>query len=198
MNASSSPVYNSVSVPVNKILGSKVEKDIPFCLGDLIIVTKGDMKGLRGHVTKITKGETETQISMRPVDPSLQKEIPELLFQPTIISKYFDAGDHVVCRKGKNKGTSGLVCKIENQGGNRVAMCLNDATLKPFSEECNNLVRSKETSEQHMPSSVGGFKVGNVVIQTGAGGDMRGMIVGIEGETTVRVLLTTGVRIGLI
>ncbi|XP_070016585.1 putative transcription elongation factor SPT5 homolog 1 [Nicotiana sylvestris] len=106
-----------------------------FMKGDRVIVVKGDLRKMEGHVEKVE----EDTVHIRPN----QKGLPETLaFSDKEIRKHFEPGNHVKVICGSSEGATGIVASVEGHVVNLVS----DTTKEPLSVFADNVVLSSEVT----------------------------------------------------
>jgi transcription elongation factor SPT5 len=94
-----------------------------FAKGDRVVVTEGELKGLRGRVAHVTEGgEVHVRLAQ---DGPLGADFADLVpFPPRELAKLFAEGEHVKVAHGQHAGETGMVLRVD--GG--VCHVLTDAT----------------------------------------------------------------------
>ncbi|CAN4076143.1 unnamed protein product [Withania somnifera] len=106
-----------------------------FMKGDRVIVVKGDLKNLKGHVEKVE----EDTVHIRPN----QKDLPlTLAFSDKELCKYFDLGNHVKVVSGSSEGATGMVVSVQGHVVNLVS----DTTKELLRVFADNVVESSEVT----------------------------------------------------
>ncbi|KAF3653304.1 putative transcription elongation factor SPT5 -like protein 1 [Capsicum annuum] len=107
-----------------------------FMKGDRVIVVKGDLRNLKGHVEKVE----EDTVHIRPN----QKDLPlqTLAFSDKELCKYFDLGNHVKVVSGSSEGATGMVVSVQGHVVNLVS----DTTKELLRVFADNVVESSEVT----------------------------------------------------
>ncbi|PNT69552.1 hypothetical protein BRADI_3g57590v3 [Brachypodium distachyon] len=137
-----------------------------FMKGDAVVVVKGDLKNLLGHVEKV---EDDT-VHMRPKRPDL---LSTLVFSEKDLCKHFNPGDHVKVVSGVREGATGMVVKLEGH----VLIILSDTTKEHIRVFADHVVESSEITTGI--TRIGDYELHDLVLL----GDLSfGIIVRVESE----------------
>ncbi|KAK4340924.1 hypothetical protein RND71_039425 [Anisodus tanguticus] len=145
-----------------------------FMKGDRVIVVKGDLRNLKGHVEKVE----EDTVHIRPN----QKDLPlvespffkyTLAFSDKELCKYFDPGNHVKVVSGSSEGATGMVVSVQGHVVNLVSDTTNEL-LRVFSD---NVVESSEVTSGL--TRIGEYELHDLVILDNKS---FGVIIRVESE----------------
>lgn len=105
------------------------QRKLTFALGDSVVFTRGDLKGLKGVVESV-EGET---VHVR------SKELPEpVSSNRKDLSKTFSAGDSVKVASGRHAGQSGVVVDVKGE----ILVIFNDVTKEELKVRLRKLCPS--------------------------------------------------------
>lgn len=156
--------------------------------GERVIVHSGDLKNLRGVVSKAVFGSPTVLVQPRDVDVK-----GDLSISTTRLCKYFEIGDYVTVLSGDHKGDAGHVEKVDlgpqNEWGSHVTAHILASDYTSFRTSLNDLQKSFERPETRR--SNGDFAVGQLV---SVGKDTRALIVRLEADDRALVLDIDGVK----
>lgn len=137
---------------------------VTFHKGDMVKVTEGDLKHLKGIVESVS----EDTVTMRPQ----HEELHDLLvFQATQLQKYFKQGNHVKVIGGRYEGEVGLVLSVEDN----VAVLFSDLTQKELKVLLSDLQQASEVTTGRL--ELGSYELHDLV---SLDSHAVGMIVRIE------------------
>eukprot|EP00930_Biecheleria_cincta_P093180 TRINITY_DN8337_c0_g1_i1.p1 TRINITY_DN8337_c0_g1~~TRINITY_DN8337_c0_g1_i1.p1 ORF type:complete len:1569 (-),score=350.11 TRINITY_DN8337_c0_g1_i1:212-4381(-) len=157
-----------------------------LCEGDPIIVISGDLKNLRGVITKALFGSPTVLIKPSNI-PGIDGE---LSIAATRLCKYFEVGNYVKILSGPNVGDTGHITKVEvDNGGSWTPDTA--ARVISFSLSTEFRVRVDDmrlTVEKPQPKDrVGEFRVGQLVCIAGQN-FTHAIIVRLEADSRAWVL----------
>ncbi|KAJ8541556.1 hypothetical protein K7X08_002372 [Anisodus acutangulus] len=138
-----------------------------FMKGDRVIVVKGDLRNLKGHVEKVE----EDTVHIRPN----QKDLPlqTLAFSDKELCKYFDPGNHVKVVSGSSEGATGMVVSVQGHVVNLVS----DTTKELLRVFADNVVESSEVTSGL--TRIGEYELHDLVILDNKS---FGVIIRVESE----------------
>ncbi|KAK2360371.1 putative transcription elongation factor SPT5 protein [Trifolium repens] len=110
-------------------------KEHNFIKGDVIIITKGDLKNLKGWVEKVD-GDN---VLIRPKEQGLTETIAVNIMQ---LCKYFELGNHVKVVSGAQEGATGMVVDAEEN----VLTLITDVTKEEIRVFADDAVESSEVA----------------------------------------------------
>lgn len=165
----------------------------PLAEGDLVIVTSGDLKNLRGEVSKALFGSPTVLIRPLFVDGI---EGQHISLAVNILCKYFEVGNYVKVVAGENQGDTGYITRVELGGSNEnewgpraTARVLSQSCVNEFSVKLDCL---RLTTEKATPlDSIGEFRIGQLVHISGHA-ENRSIIVRLEAGSRAIVLGADG------
>ena len=170
-------------VPVKKDTGPVLQD------GEEVIVHSGDLKNLRGLVTKAVFGSPTVLIQPKGVDVK-----GDLSIATSRLCKYFEIGDYVTVLNGDHAGDAGHVEQVElgtsNSWGSHATARILASDYSSFRASLNDLRRSLERPETH--NKVGEFEIGQLVLVLNH--DTRAIIVRLEAGDRAMVLGINGVK----
>jgi transcription elongation factor SPT5 len=85
--------------------------------GDRIIITRGDLRNLTGHITAVQ----DDRVSMKPDHTDLTDIID---FQLSDVRKFFAVGDHVKAMAGPHAGETGMIVRVVSRVNLLALVCL--------------------------------------------------------------------------
>ncbi|XP_071735601.1 putative transcription elongation factor SPT5 homolog 1 isoform X2 [Rutidosis leptorrhynchoides] len=107
-----------------------------FVKGDVVIVTKGDLKTIKGRVAKVEQGIVH-------IKPNTTTDLPETLaVSEREVCKYFEPGNHVKVVSGAQEGATGMVVSVDRQFVNIVS----DITKEVMRVFSNNVVETSQVT----------------------------------------------------
>eukprot|EP00440_Ansanella_granifera_P016863 gb/GFBE01018324.1/.p1 GENE.gb/GFBE01018324.1/~~gb/GFBE01018324.1/.p1 ORF type:complete len:1512 (+),score=383.19 gb/GFBE01018324.1/:1-4536(+) len=163
--------------------------------GDKVIVISGDLRNLRGIITKALFGSPT--VLMRPI--GVDGVSGDLSIAARRLSKYFEVGNYVKVVGGDNDGDTGHVTRVdlESDGDQKVwgpncsARVLTLGCTQEFGVKICDL---RLTIERPNPQEeVGEFKIEQLV-QVAGRGENRAMIVRLEADSRAVILGQDGER----
>ncbi|KAH7648577.1 spt5-like transcription initiation [Cryptosporidium bovis] len=173
-------------IKIDTITLLKNKKPTSFFVGDHVIITKGELLGVKSKVTSINTGIDES-IEVLPLDKSLGITQP-ILIQPSHIIKSFEIGDSVRVIEGINEGESGLVTSFEKS--NNIAIIYPLSGTQPIKCPINYLRKvSQDIVVSSGLSTVDGFSLDDLV-QLHSG--KIGVIVFVGRNKLLKVLTCSG------
>jgi len=160
---------------------------VPLVEGDIVIVTTGDLKNLRGTVTQVITGNSN--VLVMPMGVEVKREIS---IDTGVLSKYFEVGDYVKAVSGENVGDVGYITKVVLQEGgawgyNAYAKVLSSGISGEFKARIDHLQITAQKSDPQ--DKVGEFAVGQLVRLDGR---TNGLVVRMEANARAIVLTTDG------
>jgi len=129
---------------------------------DVVIVTEGEMKNLRGRVTRAVTGEPSIRVELQ-----LGAETQTLSFQENMLNKWFEAGDRVQILDGEHEGDIGNVVRVNLQtddpkwGRKATAVVVNEALTQELTMPLSILRRTDQLVRDN--EQVGEFSCGQMV-----------------------------------
>jgi len=139
---------------------------LQLAVHDIVIVNEGEMKNLRGRVTRAVKGEASVRVEL--FLPGEEKQT--LGFQESMLNKYFEVGDRVQVLEGGGEHTydTGTIVRVNLQtdgptkyGRGASAAIVNEAIIDEFVIPLHLLRRTDETVRSE--DQVGEFACGMMV-----------------------------------
>ncbi|GAU37695.1 hypothetical protein TSUD_164980 [Trifolium subterraneum] len=106
-----------------------------FIKGDVIVISKGDLKNLKGWVEKVD-GDN---VLIRPKEHGLTETIAVNIMQ---LCKYFELGNHVKVVSGAQEGVTGMVVHAEEH----VLTLISDVTKEEIRVFADDAVESSEVT----------------------------------------------------
>lgn len=164
----------------------KTQKSTSFFVGDTVVMTKGELIGIKAKVVSVNSGINKS-LEVLPTDKSLGITEP-ILTQADLVCKSFEIGDAVQVIEGVNEGESGLVTSFEQNYSIAIVYPL-DGT-KPIKCPTNFLKKvSQDVVVTSGLSTVDGFSLDDLVqLYNGK----VGVIVFVGRNKNLRLLTCTG------
>lgn len=116
---------------INKTSDGKV---VPFRVGDVVQVTDGEFRNLRGTILSIN--EVAHQAVIRPIHT---EDLGNITVETTLLVKYIRPGAHIKVVNGTHLGQTGRVVSVHKVDGDLIAAILADGTNTEFSANVSHL-----------------------------------------------------------
>ena len=159
-------------------------KATKFVRGDVIIVSKGDMKNLRGTVTKVEND----RVRIRPdVKFGLNKNTT-VEVAVADIEKWFKTGNRVKVIAGQHSGDTGLVMKVDAQ--KKLCTILSDVSKLDIEVFSSCLVLESKGGVTAALERFGNYRIGDLVT-IGEGGQKFGVIIKVQHDACQIILNTS-------
>lgn len=164
----------------------KTQKSTSFFVGDTVVITKGELIGIKAKVVSVNSGINKS-LEVLPIDKSLGITEP-ILTQVDLVCKSFEIGDSVQVIEGANEGESGLVTSFEKNYSIAIVYPLDGA--QPIRCPTNFLKKvSQDVVVTSGLSTVDGFSLDDLVqLYNGK----VGVIVFVGRNKNLRLLTCTG------
>jgi len=132
-----------------------------FAMNDVVVVTSGDLKDLKGRVVEVSGTGPSSTIRVRPLDIQMASNIVTL--HPHQIVKYFDIGAHVRVMEGIFCGETGTIVKLKDgENSDMIAVVLADLTSKEIQVRVAHIQESMEVAQGL--DSLGGIEYGDLIM----------------------------------
>ncbi|CAJ1370621.1 unnamed protein product [Effrenium voratum] len=169
-----------------------VKKDGPRLEeGEHVIVFSGDLKNLRGTVTKAIFGSPTVLLKPHGIDVK-----GDVSIAVSRLCKYFEVGDYVNVISGEHEGDAGHVEQVDlgpqKQWGAHATARILAADYTSFRASLNDLKRGLERPEAR--DEVGEFKVGQLVMVSGHS-ENRAVVIRLEAGDRAMVLGQDGSKL---
>ncbi|KAH8741600.1 spt5-like transcription initiation proteinhypothetical protein [Cryptosporidium ryanae] len=175
---------SEINIDTKALLKNK--KPTSFFVGDHVVITKGELIGVKSKITSTNTGIDEL-VEVLPLDKSLGITQP-ILVQPNQIVKSFEIGDSVRVIEGVNEGESGLVTSFEK--GSNIAIIYPLSGAQPIKCPTDYLKKvSQDIVVSSGLSTIDGFSLDDLV-QLYSG--KIGIIVFIGRNKLLRILTCSG------
>jgi transcription elongation factor SPT5 len=133
------------------------DKVVPFRTGDVVQVTDGEFRNLRGTVLSIN--EAAQQVTLRPIHT---EDLGNITVETALLVKYIRPGAHIKVVNGTHLGQTGRVVSIHKVDGDLIAAILADGTNTEFSANVSHLQVSNEITAGL--NSLGGYELYDLVM----------------------------------
>jgi transcription elongation factor SPT5 len=132
-------------------------KVVPFRTGDVVQVTDGEFRNLRGTILSIN--EASQQVTLRPIHT---EDLGNITVETSLLVKYIRPGAHVKVVNGIHLGQTGRVVSVHKVDGDLIAAILADGTNTEFSANISHLQVSNEITSGL--NSLGGYELYDLVM----------------------------------
>jgi transcription elongation factor SPT5 len=133
------------------------DKVVPFRTGDVVQVTDGEFRNLRGTILSIN--EAAQQATLRPIHT---EDLGNITVETALLVKYIRPGAHIKVVNGTHIGQTGRVVSIHKVDGDLIAAILADGTNTEFSANVSHLQVSNEITAGL--NSLGGYELYDLVM----------------------------------
>jgi transcription elongation factor SPT5 len=132
-------------------------KVVPFRTGDVVQVTDGEFRNMRGTILSIN--EAAQQATLRPIHT---EDLGNITVETALLVKYIRPGAHVKVVNGTHLGQTGRVVSVHKVDGDLIAAILADGTNTEFSANVSHLQVSNEITSGL--NSLGGYELYDLVM----------------------------------
>ncbi|XP_075073823.1 putative transcription elongation factor SPT5 homolog 1 [Nicotiana tabacum] len=111
-------------------------KKVRFMKGDHVIVVKGELSNMKGHVEKVEEDIVHIRLDQKDL------AVETLAFSDKELCKYFEKGNHVKVISGLYEGATGMVESVEGH----VVNIISDITKERLQVLADKVVQSSEVT----------------------------------------------------
>jgi len=133
------------------------DKVVPFRAGDMVQVTGGEWRNMRGVIMSIN--ERAEQAQLKPIHTD---DLGEVTVETSLLVKYIRPGAHVKVINGIHMGQTGRVVSVHRADGDHIAAILTDGINTEITCNVGHLQVSNEVTTGL--NSLGGYELYDLVM----------------------------------